>query len=307
MSSATIFRASAVYAAAAASTHGCRNPHRNFSVSLSMKDASSVCFQQCKMEDASQGPQIPDVPELSGLRFNRILPPHEEIDCEHKREFGNYIARAAIWGEEYWAAAWLRAEAKWEDQSDGRIPVAKPLILGLVFLFLAFDRYVDSLKKQFADQEFHALKQRCTVRFGEKCTCIIAVKKDQIKRKNTALNCVVGTLDLNFRYLSSDETFPTVRDRAAGSSRTYKTAANRYGYVSNLCVRKSARRQGIASNMLLLAVQVAESQGVKDVFVHVHKDNIAAQRLYEKIGFQMVEMDVAHSSAAQNYLMSFKA
>lgn len=36
---------------------------------------------------------------------------------------------------------------------------------------------------------------------------------------------------------------------------------NRYGYVSNLCVAKSARRQGIARNMLHFAVESAISNG----------------------------------------------
>nr|ADE77498.1 unknown [Picea sitchensis] len=42
--------------------------------------------------------------------------------------------------------------------------------------------------------------------------------------------------------------------------------SHRYGYVANVCVSKFARRQGIASNMLQLAVEVAKSSGVKDVF-----------------------------------------
>ena len=40
-----------------------------------------------------------------------------------------------------------------------------------------------------------------------------------------------------------------------------RTPPNIYGYISNLCVAKSARRQGIARNMLHFAVESAISNG----------------------------------------------
>lgn len=40
-----------------------------------------------------------------------------------------------------------------------------------------------------------------------------------------------------------------------------RTDPNRYGYVANLCVAKSARRQGIASSMLHFAIESAKSRG----------------------------------------------
>lgn len=44
-----------------------------------------------------------------------------------------------------------------------------------------------------------------------------------------------------------------------------RTSHNRYGYVANLCVAKSARRQGIASHMLHFAVESATSDGKMEV------------------------------------------
>ena len=41
-----------------------------------------------------------------------------------------------------------------------------------------------------------------------------------------------------------------------------RTGQSRYGYIANLCVAKSARRQGIASNMLHFAVNLAKSNGM---------------------------------------------
>jgi len=40
-----------------------------------------------------------------------------------------------------------------------------------------------------------------------------------------------------------------------------RTPPSRYGYIANLCVIKSARRQGIASNMLSFAIGTAKSNG----------------------------------------------
>ncbi|KAH9315947.1 hypothetical protein KI387_024574, partial [Taxus chinensis] len=62
--------------------------------------------------------------------------------------------------------------------------------------------------------------------------------------------------------------------------------SHRYGYVANVCVAKFARRQGIGSNMLQLAIEIAKSCGLKDVFVHVNMNNNVAQQLYKNIGFQ---------------------
>lgn len=110
--------------------------------------------------------------------------------------------------------------------------------------------------------------------------------------KRTVLKSVVGTLDLSIRYLLHGETFPGVqcyetpcqpviftlffaplvtkfliqeRVKAPLFCSINRTSHNRYGYVANLCVAKSARRQGIASNMLHLAVKSATSDGKMEV------------------------------------------
>jgi ribosomal protein S18 acetylase RimI-like enzyme len=44
-------------------------------------------------------------------------------------------------------------------------------------------------------------------------------------------------------------------------SSIHGTGPNRYGYVANLCVAKSARRQGIATNMLHFAIELVKSNG----------------------------------------------
>ncbi|KAL0908899.1 hypothetical protein M5K25_023411 [Dendrobium thyrsiflorum] len=221
----------------------------------------------------------------SDLRFDRLQPTEEEINCRHRRVFGRYIAREAMLDEEFWTAAWLRAESRWEDQPG--------------------DRFLQFNKRKFADQEFHAIKRRCIGKYAEDCTCVIAVKKEEFGVKRTVLSSIVGTLDFSLRQLLCGQTFPGERSKAPFSCGIFRSDLPRYGYIANLCVAKYARRQGIASNMLLLAVDAARSSGVHQVFVNVHKDNITAQKLYERIGFQIFERATPQTEEEKLYLLCY--
>ncbi|KAL5217017.1 hypothetical protein ABZP36_017701 [Zizania latifolia] len=213
--------------------------------------------------------------EPSDLRFNRLRPSVEESDCKYKRFFGCYVAREAIIDEEYWIAAWLRAEDHYE--------------------ILSGDRYVESFKRKFASQEFHALKKRCSKQQGEKYICLVAVKNDDLKR--TVLNSVVGTLDICVRHPLHGEKFPAEPGKSQFHCRIYRPDQPKFGYLTNVCVAKYARRQGIASNMLLLAIDAASLNGAENIYIHVHKDNLPARSLYDQIGFRMVDLDGAHQSS----------
>ncbi|XP_010936928.1 GCN5-related N-acetyltransferase 6, chloroplastic isoform X2 [Elaeis guineensis] len=228
----------------------------------------------------------PDCSRASDLRFNRLQPTDKECDCRHKRVFGRFVAREALLDEEYWTAAWLRAESHWEDRSDVR--------------------YLENFKRKFAEQEFNAIKRRCSRHHAEKCICIVAVKNDERNSKRTVLSSIVGTLDLSIRHLLCGETFPGECTKPSAFSSIYQADQPKYGYVANLCVARYARRQGIASNMLLLAFEAAKSYGADETFVHVHKDNVAAQKLYDRTGFQVVDEAIPHLLAENKYLLSFK-
>ncbi|XP_054806026.1 uncharacterized protein LOC129308721 [Prosopis cineraria] len=224
------------------------------------------------------------------LRFDRLQPSDHELVGDNILEFGQFVAREAVLDEEYWTAAWLRAESHWENPTLAHHDV----------------RYIHNYKMRFANQEFNALKKRCQMQNEQKCTCIIAVKKEQKNVKRPILKSVVGTLDLNIRYLLQGETFPGERAKAPRFSSINRTAPSRYGYVANVCVAKSARRQGIASNMLSYAVESAKSNGVEQVFVHVDRKNTTAQMLYQKIGFEMVEMANSRLLQEQLFLLRLR-
>lgn len=119
------------------------------------------------------------------------------------------------------------------------------------------------------------------------------VKKEETNTKRTVIKSMVGTLDLSIRYLLQGETFPAVKNETFCSEQnhdcnwdlqsiflnpniyfllqervnvplfchTSRTGPNRYGYISNLCVAKSARRQGVATNMMYFALQSAKNTG----------------------------------------------
>ncbi|KAF9614699.1 hypothetical protein IFM89_019827 [Coptis chinensis] len=269
--------------------------------------------QSQRQEDFSMELQNPAISQLqtstpSDMQFDRIQTSDKECDVTHKIEFGQYVARAAIVDEEFWTAAWLRAESHWEDRPP--------------------ERYMESYKRKYADQEFNALKRRCSVKHIQKCTCIVAkdlfyhlhkrvfiiqflsnyqIKKEEKNVKRTVIKSIVGTLDLSIRNLLHGERFPGDNDKPPIFSSINRMSPHQYGYVANLCVSKFARRKGIASNMLSFAIESARLQGVGQVFVHVHRENTRAQQLYEKMGFQIVEMATSHLLQEENYLMSLKS
>ena len=113
---------------------------------------------------------------------------------------------------------------------------------------------------------------------------ILQVKNDDFRR--TVLNSVVGTLDVCVRHPLHGEKFPEVRynsifsmfflllalevtsrsysqepGRSSLHCRIYQPDQPKFGYLTNVCVAKYARRQGIASNMLLLAIDAARING----------------------------------------------
>lgn len=239
-------------------------------------------------EDLSGEIRNPPAPELqtsgpSNIRFDRIQTT-DDHDATHILEFGQYVAREALIDEEYWTAAWLRAESHWENRPP--------------------ERYMESYKRKYADQEFNALKGRCGKNI-QKCSCIVAIKKEEPNVKLTVIKSIVGTLDLSIRNFSHGQSFPVQNGKIPTSSSTHPLSKEKYGYVANLCVSKVARRKGIASNMLSFAIESAKLKGVQQIFVHVHKDNTPAQELYQKIGFQIVEMATPDLLEDENYLMRF--
>ncbi|KAL3621856.1 hypothetical protein CASFOL_034342 [Castilleja foliolosa] len=85
-------------------------------------------------------------------------------------------------------------------------------------------------------------------------------------------------LEKGLKVFVRDERFERKRLSAVFASQE-PFGTHKYSYIANVCVAKYARRQGIASNMLYLATDVALTSGMKQLFVHVNADNKPAQDL----------------------------
>lgn len=212
-----------------------------------------------------------------------------EVERPYAVSFGKYMVQEAVLDEEYWAAAWLRAESYSEEQP--------------------YFRYIDNYRKRFAEQEFTALKRRCFGRQGQliKCICLVAVTEiahDGHGKLShyTLRDRVVGTLDISLRQLLRGETFPT--EVASANLLAIRERERKCGYIANVCVAKTSRRLGIASSLLEVAVKVAKGWKLNDLYVHVNVNNLAARQLYLKAGFQVVEDAVSKLSVKQEQLLS---
>ncbi|KAL3623597.1 hypothetical protein CASFOL_032413 [Castilleja foliolosa] len=208
-----------------------------------------------------------ELQKLSIIETDKLSPSNVRLDGLQQVEIEHFLAREAQLDDEYWAAAWLRAEGHYENREN--------------------DRYAENYKRKFAEQEFNEMRKRYNAQLGEKCKCIVMVSKD-INVERTIPKSVVGTLDLSVRYLLHGQTFPGDQLKPPRFWLGDGKSSSRYGYISNLCVAKSARRKGVASRMLHFAIMSSKAEGAEKVFVHVYKNNISAQCLYQKLGFQVI-------------------
>ncbi len=59
----------------------------------------------------------------------------------------------------------------------------------------------------------------------------------------------------------------------------------RKGYVSNLFVKKEARKKGIANKLIETALNWLKEWKTQHISLEIHVDNKAAQQIYKKFGF----------------------
>lgn len=70
----------------------------------------------------------------------------------------------------------------------------------------------------------------------------------------------------------------------------------RYPYLSNLAVRPSNRRQGIALQLLLNCERVVLEWGFHDIYLHVLENNYQGRQLYFKLGYRLHQIDSSWSN-----------
>jgi len=75
-------------------------------------------------------------------------------------------------------------------------------------------------------------------------------------------------------------------DRPGMSQRLAREQA---GYVTDVLVAERMRRRGVATALLHDAAQISRAAGLLRLVLHVHPSNVAALRLYDKLGFERGE------------------
>lgn len=75
----------------------------------------------------------------------------------------------------------------------------------------------------------------------------------------------------------------TPEGRIAGYCGLYQVFSE--GEITNVAVAFAQRRQGVAETMLTRLLEQGKQMGIESFFLEVRQSNLAARRLYEKLGF----------------------
>ncbi len=102
----------------------------------------------------------------------------------------------------------------------------------------------------------------------------------------------------HYRCWAAIATHATQRDQVVG---TVEMSCRRYAlwmlhqprqiYLSNLAVQVEYRRQGVARRLLEASERQALAWGFREVYLHVMADNAQARRLYQRMGYQVQQIE----------------
>jgi ribosomal protein S18 acetylase RimI-like enzyme len=85
---------------------------------------------------------------------------------------------------------------------------------------------------------------------------------------------IVGTVEISLR-----QSWP------------WQATSPRYAYISNLAVAQTHRRLGWAAQLLATCETLAHTWQLDHLYLHVMEDNLGAQRLYRRCGFQVFQTE----------------
>lgn len=102
--------------------------------------------------------------------------------------------------------------------------------------------------------------------------CLVAI--DPTATCTSAVEDLAGTVEMSLR-----------------STDLWQCNGSGYPYLSNLVVRTTHRRRGVARQLLLNCERVALSWGYQDLYLHVLENNHQARQLYFKLGYRLHQVD----------------
>ena len=110
-----------------------------------------------------------------------------------------------------------------------------------------------------------------------------------------AVELAVTAATKGYVYGAGDELAGTV-EMALRSIDPWAKLSSRYLYLSNLAVRPTHRRRGVAGQLLINCERVALSWGFQDLYLHVLENNHQARQLYFNLGYRLHQVDSSWSS-----------
>ena len=241
-------------------THG-RNPRGAVSIVNASSGRGSHQPAQSILVPEAQTELAKGFNTLEALRTNGACKPDDsyteghanETKCSKTSQISVFSAKSIA---EFSVAAELRATAFYDDLEARQALPFPP-------------RFIATFRREFAQRECLALKERTAKLTGtsRRCLCLMA--------KHSELG-LVGCLDISAR----------VGPCASQVNGLCIDDDEEYVYIDNVAVDGRARRLGSASAMLEVSSGIALEWGACFVYTHVHADNVAARRLYHAYGFR---------------------
>lgn len=114
--------------------------------------------------------------------------------------------------------------------------------------------------------------------------------KNRLRSTSPHHICLVGSVEVVNTTSGGNDIVGTV-EMALRSPEPWLSQRSRYLYISNLAVRPTERRRGVAQQLLLNCEQSAISWGFPDLYLHVLENNHQARQLYFKLGYRLHQVD----------------
>ena len=99
--------------------------------------------------------------------------------------------------------------------------------------------------------------------------------------------CLIASQPLNGDRTNREEIVGTIEIRQRKSF----LGGSSIPYISNLAIKPSHRRQGIARQLLVKCEQIAREWEARELTLHVLEDNHAARQLYLASGYQIRQVE----------------
>ncbi|HAG81476.1 MAG TPA: GNAT family N-acetyltransferase [Cyanobacteria bacterium UBA12227] len=107
--------------------------------------------------------------------------------------------------------------------------------------------------------------------------------------------CLVAVVAASTLSDESEQLVGTV-EIALRTSPYWQPHCHQYPYISNLAVRQSCRRQGVAQQLLLACERKSLEWGFQDLYLHVLENNHQARQLYLKTGYQLHQVEPSYTA-----------